>query len=306
MNANLKKAQLLKICGSWKLNPYEPYVSLSKEEKRETLLLDLEEWIQEAKAFILSHAFLIALKSADFDSSVTGIPIGKLSMAICEEPKKAEDSLMSIINSCDYEMIFCKIDSRDQLSLSILKKAGFQVVDTQVTFLYERGLSDLKYRKVLFKVREVKEEDRDKVLEISKEAFRSYPSRYWRDVKLRPFSTKVYEIWVNNLIDSAIEKREAKMLVAEKKSVVAFFGYPFNANMHKITGKYHGVHGLSGVSKEGKGAYVSLCLKDPQVGVREDTLEYDTTLENKEVIRIWNKLGFRHIRTSILLHKWLK
>ncbi|MBI5749729.1 MAG: hypothetical protein HZA00_11465, partial [Nitrospinae bacterium] len=158
----------------------------------------------------------------------------------------------------------------------------------------------------LFHIRPYQESDRERIIEISREAFENHIDRFSKDPYIQKNKGLEYNIeWTKNCCNGT----EADvMLVAEKNGkVVGFICHKLNKILNGLSDKIrYGGHGLSAASKEGRGAYVSLVAALIRHSVETlTTVDYDTQINNFSVIRIWNKLGLSYVRSKYTFHRWL-
>ncbi len=294
---------------NYESNPYKGYKTLSEEQKIRAFLRDLEVLIKQPEAeyfSLLPYGFAIVYPLL-FDAKVYGFPMGAIKFFYNSDAclAKVKGHLFHVLHSArqQFQHICVKIDVGNRDLLKILIEMGFNLADTIDTYLFERGVTPVVRKRVLFSIRELQPSDGDAVVFTAQEAFLDYNGRYHRDPILHDKAPLLYQSWVESLL--SLNPAGRKVLVAERRgNIVGFFGYPFHPSLGGVTGKLHGYHGISGVSRRGKGAYVSFCVMDPFVGPKESTLEYDTSSSNVEVIRVWKALGFSHIRSTAVLHHW--
>lgn len=101
---------------------------------------------------------------------------------------------------------------------------------------------------------------------------------------------------------------QIKLLLPKKKSeAVGFLTFKLNEELEKLTGNRIAGRGLSAVSPRVKGVYpclVKAAIQD--IILNYDCLEFDTQLNNYEVIKVWQRFKFGFIRAKYTFHKWLE
>ena len=198
----------------------------------------------------------------------------------------------------------CRLDAGDICGIHALEKNGFLLMDTIVTYVFNRHKHCLPDIRGIHKTRPFKENDLPELMRIAQKAFSR--DRFHLDTRI-PFkkSDGLFRKWIK---DSSARTDLNKIFVVQKNSRIAgFLTFELNPGLEQITGYKIAGHGLSAVSAEAKGAYVSLVKAAVQeVALNYDCLEFDTQLNNYEVIRVWQKFGFDQVRTKHTFHRWLK
>lgn len=260
-------------------------------------------------------AGIISLKTLPWDSNLFGIKMGKIEHIIISpllELSLQESVIKMLLEQASLfarengvQHISVKVDTADHFLIMKLQNAGFYLVDCLITYINEINLKPPSIPS-LFHIREYQREDRERIIEISGEAYKDYIGRFNVDPHIP--KNKVLEFyieWTKNCCDGI---EADAMLVAEKKGKVAgFLCFKSNKILNDSSDKirYMG-RGLSAISKEGRGAYVSLVAEFIKHSTKTATIiDYDTQINNFDVIRVWNKLGLSYVRSKYTFHKWL-
>lgn len=220
----------------------------------------------------------------------------------------ADQLLDSGIDLCQRQKIAhltCRIDIDDIATAHALEERDFHLMDTIVTYLFrstpEYALPSLRR---LHSVRECRESDLAELREIAKKAFTK--DRFHLDASFAPDKADaLYAKWIRSFW---IRKRGSKILVACDASgrPRGFLAYQLNSALRECAGIKAIGRGLAAVQPGAKGAYVALVMDTVRDAMGSyDFAEFDTQLTNREVIRIYNKFGFRLVRSQHTFHKWL-
>ncbi|MBI3599211.1 MAG: hypothetical protein HY097_01020 [Nitrospinae bacterium] len=259
-------------------------------------------------------AGIISLRTLPWDSNLFGIKMGKIEHIIVSplmEPSIQESVIKILLQQAsifakenEIQHISVKADTDDHLLIMELQNAGFYIVDCLITYINEINIKPFGMPS-LFNIREYQREDRERIIEIAREAYGNYIGRFNIDHYIpKSKGLDFYLEWTKNCCDGI----EADvMMVAEKGGkVVGFLCFKANKILNDLSNKikYMG-RGLSAISKDGRGAYVSLVSEFIKHSVKTSTMiDYDTQINNFSVIRIWNKLGLSYVRSKHTFHKW--
>lgn len=260
-------------------------------------------------------AGIISFKMLPWDTSLFGIKMGKIEHIIVSsllEPAAQRTVIEILLQGVsdfakrnNIQHISIKADTDDNLLIIELQRAGFYIADCLITYINEINVKQPDIPS-LFNIREYRRDDKERIIEISQEAYKNYSGRFNTDPHIpRDKGLEFYIEWTKNCCNGSMAD---VMLVAERKGkVIGFICHKLNEILNGLSGKIkYGGHGLSAASKEGKGAYVSLVAALVKHSVAASTIvDYDTQINNFDVIRIWNKLGLSYVRSKYTFHKWL-
>jgi hypothetical protein len=268
-------------------------------------------WVLESGGALRA---LAAFRPLPWDSSVFGIQMGQVPLFIHggkEEGsrKAAEELLDAMLSSCrerGVEHLNMRVDTDDLALAQVLETRRFQLVDTIVTYIFIPSRQELGHFKYLFKTRIYREGDRDAVLRVASEAYRNFYGRYHADPRLpRERCDRLYQIWAGKILEPGFAER---IIVAERKGkVVGFLGYRMNKEILESTGVKVVGGGLGGCLPEGLGAYAAILEEAMREGMhRYDMQDFETQVNNVNVIRIYQKLNFEYARSKYTFHAWLR
>jgi len=246
-----------------------------------------------------------------FDSEIFGLPMAKISYIIIkkEEPRVAllirERLLKEAIIVCRQKKIAhisCRVDTEDMRSAHALERSGFRIMDVLVTLAYARLRSRRFNTRLIYKIGEVRKKDVTKLMKLAAVSFQN--DRFHLDCSLDAYKADMlYAQWIKN---SYIGKEKIFVAIDTKDNPVGFLTYKINRNFQLATGRKVMGQGLMAVDKNAKGALISLMkatfTEDSRV---YDYVEYDTRLNNPEVIRACNYFGLRMVRAKYTFHKSL-
>lgn len=319
--SRLEKADIHKLgllINSFDFNDYKRYGVFKKEVVCEYILREIlklssddkQNWIivTQDKDKIIG---LISLAKISWAREVFGIEMAEIKHIItsAEYGNKKDiikDPLSFIFQICDKEGIShlsCRISTDDYSAIHSLEEEGFRIMETLVTYLFNKRKHKVLQLKDMSKIRSFKNGDLESLIEMVRGAFPL--SRFYLDPKIpNEYVDKFYIKWVKECCKGSLAD---KVLVAERKGeIIGFLSYRINKELEKLTGYKIGCQGLSTVSKRGVGVYPALVKKSIQDFVQlYDFAEFDTQINNYEVIKIWQRFGFDFVRSKYSFHKWL-
>ncbi len=267
-------------------------------------------WVAEAGGRIVAVA---AVRPLPWDSSVFGVPMAQVPVFVHGGGPDARDTVAALADrlvaecrSSGLRHLNVRVDADDLVLLQELEARGFYLVDTVVTYTFIPKRQELPHVKHLFATRTYRPEDRDQIVEVAGIAYQGYIGRYHADRHLpRHLSDRLYALWAEQLVDGGLAEQ---IIVAERKGrIVGFVGYRMKKDILAATGLKVVGGGLGGCRPEGVGAYSALLEEAMREGMhRYDMQDFETQINNVNVIRIYQKLNFEYARAKYTLHAWLE
>lgn len=304
---------------SYEFNDYRAYRMLNKEKLKgylfnqiSTSLQNKSNWalIAEDKKRVIG---LAALNFLPWDTRHFGIKMAKIDylMAVGDYGKAfaiKNRLLTCLLQLCKKDKInhlSCRIDTSDTSGIHALETNNFRLMDTLVTYVFNRHRHKILQIKELYRVRKFKGKDLDKLVALAKASFTK--NRFHEDSHiLNTRANNLYAEWVKNYCQGKID---GKVLVVENKETdgVGFLLYKVNKELAKFTGYRIIGQGLAAVSPKAKGAYLSLIKATIKDTVSfYDYAEFDALIHNYEVIRILQKFNFEITKVTHTFHNWLE
>lgn len=317
----LKKEEVNKLKGLlsiYQFNDYRAYRMLNKGKLKEYLFNQILNLLDDNKSWVIGAyegeriVGLATLSFLSWDTEHFGIKMGKIGYIMADRDYQKglaiKDELLAYIFSlCRKEKIIhlsCRIDISDTSSIHTLESSGFRIMDTLVTYAFNRYKHKVPDIKDLYKIREFKKQDLSSLVDIAKNAFSK--DRFHLDPNIpREKADDLFGEWIKNSYKGIYADR---VFVAEKGTeAIGFLTFRLDRGIEKLTAYKIAGHGLSAVSNKVKGVYPSLAKAAVQdITLHYDCLEFDTQLSNFEVIKIWQRFAFDFIKARYTFHKWLK
>jgi hypothetical protein len=267
-------------------------------------------WVSERDGGIDA---LAAVRPLPWDSSIFNIKMAQIPLLLHRggsDASRAEvlaliDALIEHCRGAGIVHLNVKADADDFTLMQCLEGKGFYLVDTIVTYIFIPRRQELGHGKYLFKTRVYRPEDHDAVLHVASEAYKGFIGRYHADPHLpRELCDRLYQMWARQLLDGGIAER---IIVAERKGkVVGFLGYRLKRDILESTGVKCVGGGLGGCLPEGLGAYTAILEEAMREGMhRYDMQDFETQLNNVNIVRVYQKLNFEYARAKHTFHAWL-
>jgi len=303
------------LLASYPYNDLRRYRLFSREKQTAYLRHKLAASLREGTVLLAERdgavQALAAVRPLPWDSSIFGIRMGQAPFFIHRGPASRDDALLlaeALLESArasGLAHLNARADADDFTLMQCLEAKGFYLADTIVTYIFIPRRQELGHGKRLFKTRVYRPEDHDAVLHVAAVAYRGFIGRYHADPHLpRERCDRLYEAWARQLLDGGIAER---IIVAERKGkVVGFLGYRMKKDILAATGIRCG-GGLGGCLPEGFGAYTAILEEAMREGMhRYDMQDFETQLNNINIVRIYQKLNFEFARAKHTFHAWLQ
>ena len=305
---------LAPMLGRYPYHDYRHYPRFSAESRTRVLLHELEAARARGTALAVwageDAVGAGYVEPMPWDSAYFGVPMGKL--ALLPDPRVSAleildpllDALLEAAGRAGLRHLSVKLDCGHLDAVQALEGRGFRLMDCLLTYLCDCHRDPVPEVKRMARVREYQPEDRDAVVAIAERMYQDYAGRFTRDPWLPPgLVRRFYVEWVRNACAGQMADR---LLVGERGGrVVSFLAYRRIPSVFESTGIRIAGQGISAVLPEGVGSYPSLlatAIAKDRV-VTYDFAEFDTPIENTLPQRVFQKMGFRLVRSKYTLHR---
>ncbi len=303
------------LIDAWPYHPYRNYRLINKSQQNlitRSLLskadLSDTQWVVEQKAQEKVAALAILTK-LNWDTDHFGIRMGSIDHVISQTNIDFNEDFAQknlLVGSCiekakclEIEHLTCKIDASDSAAIMAAQANGFVLADTLLTMLC-RKKSKPRETKVIYNIRDARNDDLDEMYDIAKMSFTS--SRFHRDPHIpNDAADELYKVWID------IYLKQHTLIVTETKNAInGFMASRVDEELRDLTGIEIMGRGLSGVSPYAKGAYPQF-VRDAMSRVERlhHGAEFDGSLSNQEVLDIWIRLGLSWVRSKYIFHLWM-
>ncbi len=307
---------IAELAAGYPFNDLRRYRLFNKARQQAYLQYRIDACVQDGSVWVAEEGGRIvaatAVRPLPWDSSVFSVPMAQVPVFLHDGGGSAREAVAALsdalITQCradNLRHLNIRIDADDLVLIQALETRGFYLVDTVVTYTFIPKRQELAHVKHLFATRTYRPEDRDQIIEVARIAYQSYIGRYHADRHLpRDLSDKLYALWAEQLVDGGLAEQ---IIVAERKGrIVGFVGYRMKKDILAATGLKVVGGGLGGCTPEGVGAYSALLEEAMREGMhRYDMQDFETQINNVNVVRIYQKLNFEYARAKYTLHGWL-
>lgn len=307
------------LLDTYQFNEYRNYRVLRKEAIDSVLLNQIKDLIAEAKGAVVmarekeKMVGLASLAYLPWDSRIFGFKMAKIAHIISSGPyanalRIKQRLILFLLELCkkkNITQLSCRLDSADISGIHALEALGFKIMDSTVTYIFNRIKHKIPRLKVLYPTRFFRKKDLRFLLKLADNTF--LKGRYYKDIYFpRDKVNRLYREWIRSY---CLEPDNHRVIVAESKGNIAgFLVYKKNRELKRICKIKVFGSGLSAVSPLAKGAYPVLVksVVGDVLSSNYDIGEFDTQLDNYEVIRVWQRFGFDFVKSKYTFHKWLK
>lgn len=252
---------------------------------------------------------LASLSKLPWASQIFAVNMGKIEYLIsrAQKPEGIDhliEKSLKIARNRGLKFLLARVDTADFLALHSLERAGFNLMDSLLTYLFDyRKGKPLAMRRV-YPVRQAGKRDFDSIVKIAQMS--SWQGHWHADPRISDEKANcLYVAWAKKLLDAWPEN---PAWVTEKAGkVVGYAAIQLNQDLAKLTGKSLFSAGAGAVLPEARGAYLSLqtaiiqkCMENKEFALQE------VEINNYPSVKILQKLGFELVRSRYTFHKWLE
>jgi len=232
------------------------------------------------------------IRSDDWLAAIIGRPVFAVE-ASDTPPAEAARTLGDHRRGQSEALYFAKLEADRIALLGALGEAGLSVVDVNVTLEHRGGAPDAP-QDAGVEVGDCRQEEASAVLEIAGSCFRY--SRFHLDPNIpTAIAHRVKREWIANYLRG---RRGERLLVARLEGRPVGFLAVLGAPARRVID-------LVGVDREAQGRGIGTALVASFVGLYRssgDALQVGTQIANTPSLRLYERLGFRVVRSAYVLH----
>ncbi|TSC96859.1 MAG: putative acetyltransferase [Parcubacteria group bacterium Athens0714_26] len=231
-----------------------------------------------------------------WDSDFFGFKIGSFSGL---DYDNAEKFLKEFYDN-KFDCVYVFVDPNDFNAIDIAAKNNFFLADIQMTYEFHSRPQKIKnafLESLAYEILDVSSEDHKiKIRMLAREL--SSVSRFSFDPRFKNLSSKMYEIWADNIMR---DKDGVTILAIDaNKKIVGFIGSTLKQNIGNV--------GLVWVSEAFRGRGIGAEMSDQIVSLLFDKgaekITVKTQLRNNFANRLYQKVGFRLKEAKLIYHFW--
>jgi L-amino acid N-acyltransferase YncA len=309
-------ASLDPLIETYPFKAYRNYRVLSRKRQEDVVRAELRAALEHAGGFgIVSSAAqpstAAVVRPLPWDSAFFEIPMARLTLIHDEEARRATvheviAPLMAACRARGIQHLSVRVDVADAETIQALEDAGFRMMDALATYIYPAKRPAPEPGKDMGVLRLYQPEDREQILDITREAYRGFRGRYHLDPHLpQDRSDELYVEWAKKSCDG---EWADVVLVTEngKGELHGWASYRQIEPVSTVGGTAIRGGGLGACRRDKPGAYAGL-LRAATVRIHGGgaVTEMQTQIFNFATIRLYEAVETQFVRADYTLHAWL-
>lgn len=201
-----------------------------------------------------------------------------------------------------FELIMVKVDCEDFGSIRALQESNFYLVDTMLTYVFDKDSCTLPEHRAKYLVRDFEPKDEAALVSIAESAFKKYPNRFRVDAAFpRNAVDRYFSEWAKNMCNGSMAD---EMIVAEDSGrIVGFLGWRFQRDLQKYVGIDIPGRGLGATLANFQDAYSELLpAAVKKILQKNPACDYETQIFNHKTVNALEQSGFRYVRHGHTFH----
>ncbi|MBD0320866.1 MAG: hypothetical protein ICV87_11065, partial [Gemmatimonadetes bacterium] len=196
--------ELLAFAEAYEFDPYRDYLVFSEAQRRAVLAAEVQATLRHPDGRVHlcdgpdGRAAVVARRLA-WDSGFFGVPMARIEYLFAGTPgaeRHALEVCLSALRAEGVRHVSRRVDVADIASVALLEELGFRLKDTLLTYASRPGLEPARPVQSRGRIRPLRDEDVPGLLDITREAFRGFRSRFHSDPSLpRESADRFYEEW---------------------------------------------------------------------------------------------------------------
>lgn len=305
-------AALDSLIEAYPFKPYRNYRVLSRKRQDAVARAELEAALAQAGGFCLrGGGAAVVVRPQPWESAFFDLPMARLYLLHGgERSAPALRSLLAearvVCGARGIRHLSVRIDVADAAAIQALEDAGFRMMDALATYIYPLKRPAPEPTKEMGVLRLFRPEDREQILDITREAYRGFRGRYHLDPHLpAERSDALYVEWAKKACDG--EWADVVLVTENGDGVV--HGWASYRQIEPVSSvgqtPIRGA-GLGACRRDKPGAYAGLLRAATQrIHGAGAVTEMQTQLFNFATIRLYESVDTQFVRADYTLHAWL-
>jgi hypothetical protein len=298
---------------AYPFKPYRNYRVLSRRKQDDVQRAELRGALTQAGGFgvlAAGGAAAALVRPLPWDSGFFGLSMARLYVLHDETPAADLAAIIAAaFGACrerGIQHLSVRVDVADARAIQSLEDAGFRMMDALATYIYPLKRPSPEPGKDMGVLRLYQPDDRDQILDITREAYRGFRGRYHLDPHLpAERSDDLYVEWARKSCDG---EWADVVLVTEngKGEIHGWASYKQIEPVSTVGGTPIRGGGLGACRREKPGAYAGL-LRAATVRIHGGgaVTEMQTQIFNFATIRLYEAVETQFVRADYTLHAWL-
>ena len=296
--------------------PYRHYRVLARRVQDGVLRAEIEEGLRspggmavrvsgDAQAAVVFHAL-------PWDSAFFGIPMGRILYVLRSENAQRgdlEQAISACVDTCRDAGILhvaARIDVADADAITALEDHGFRLMDALVTYVHLPRHDPPPAVREVGVLRAYRDDDERQIVDIAREAYRGYRSRFHLDPHLP--DDRCDELYIEWARKVCTRDMVHEILVSENErgDLHGFTSFRRIEPVSTIAGTPMYGRGLGACRRDRPGAYAGLIrAAAASVHQRGGVAECQTQNYNFSTVRVYEAVGMQYVRADYTFHAWL-
>ena len=309
-------ASLDPLIEAYPFKAYRNYRVLSRKRQDDVLRAELRGALEHAGGFGMvasgdAPAAAAVVRPLPWDSGFFEIPMARLTLIHDGGARRVDvqQIVVPAIAACRERAIrhlSARVDVADAETIQALEDAGFRMMDALATYIYPLKRPAPEPGKDMGVLRLYQPEDRDQILEITREAYRGFRGRYHLDPHLpQERSDELYVEWAKKSCDG----EWADVVLVTENGTGELHGWASYRQIEPVStvgGTAIRGGGLGACRRDKPGAYAGL-LRAATVRIHGGgaITEMQTQIFNFATIRLYEAVETQFVRADYTLHAWL-
>ena len=309
-------AALAQLIHAYPFKPYRNYRVLSRRLQEAVMRAEIQEALAQpsAGAIVVSGETdaAVVFQPLPWDSAFFDISMGRILYILRGEDAQRNDieaAVTACLDACrasGIRHLMARVDVADTDGIGALEDHGFRLMDALVTYIYHPKREPPPVVKEMGVLRPFREEDASQVVEITREAYKGFRSRFYVDPHLP--ADRCDELYVEWARRACTKEMAREMLVTEngRGELHGFLSFRRIEPVSTVGGVEMYGRGLGACRRERPGAYAGLIRAGTAwTHARGAVSETQTQNYNYSTVRVYEAVGTQYVRAEYTLHAWL-
>jgi L-amino acid N-acyltransferase YncA len=302
---------------AYPFKPYRNYRVLSRRRQDAVMRAELEAALSQAGGFgLIGEGAAVLVRPQPWDSAFFDLSMARLYLLHdlahdggSSGATRLRSLLASAFEACRERGIHhlsVRVDVADASSIQAFEDAGFRMMDALATYIYPLKRPAPEPIKEMGVLRLYKPDDRDQILEITRDAYRGFRGRYHLDPHLPPErSDALYVEWAKKACDG--EWADVVLVTENGEGVVhGWASYKQIEPVSTVGEAPIRGGGLGACRRDKPGAYAGLLrAATERIHGGGAVTEMQTQIFNFATIRLYESVNTQFVRADYTLHAWL-
>ena len=314
--ADVPRERLTALLEAYAFKPYRQYRTFPRKQQLAILEADVDGALAAPGEFSRalggeSLRVAVIARPLEWDSAFFGVPMARIDYLITAPDATRADRTAAVDAACaaakaaGLKHLSARVDVADLDTMGTLEDCGFRTMDALVTYILRPVKDAPRETREVGALRDLRPEDHQAVLDITREAYQGYRGRFHLDAHV-PSSRadELYMEWARQCLSGAMSDH---VIVAEDSTgrVNGYLAFRLRQPASSVGTPIYG-GGLGATRRDSPGAYTSLIREGAEwAHARGAVAEVQTQNYNFAVIRVYEAAGFHYVRAEYTLHAWL-